>query len=217
MWTTRLFNQLFPALSPSVWKYRNSLYKAHSDRKRLTFLKDYLDEHVLPKSLLPFRLRHLSGFPFDDFAALILKKHIQKTKVCHNKYFKTLSHSKYNFNIHIPESWKNTLWDDIYPNLRYKLNILDLKLKNKLNFLIKNFAWSKVSCSDTVQNLSSITLDTTATTALSYWINFSIDRRPSSLTIARAFRQLENQLNVNNNNIDIAKGIVYKEMFPPPY
>ena len=193
----------------------NSLSKAYSTRRRLKFLKDCFAEQVLPKSLLPSRLRHLSNVPFDEFAALMLKKHIQETKASEKFHFKKLNHCRRNFIIQIPNDWKNILLDKIYFNLRRRLRSLDSKLKRKLAFLIDNSPWTKNASRDIVQNLSSQHIDSTTTTALGYGLSFAIDKKPSAVKIASAFKKLELQENVPQASIDIAKGMIYKEILTP--
>ena len=215
MFTTRYFNQIYPTLSYIPTDFENSLIKAHSTRRRWKFLKECFAEQVLPKSLLPFRLRYLSDIPFDEFAALILKKHIQVTKTNENMNFKKLSRSKQNFFSQIPDNWKSTLLDQIYSSLRRRLHTLNNKLNRKLRNLINDSPWTKNTNNDVVLNLSSVDIDSTTIIALSYGLNFSIDKKPSAIKIASAFKKLEAQSNITATNIDIAKGIIYKELLTP--
>ena len=215
MWTTRLFNQLFPLLTCVSLNLEDSLFKAYSTRRRLKFLKDFHAEHVLPKSLLPSRLRYLSGVPFDEFASLILKKHIQETKRDEKDSFKVLNSVRSKFFSQIPLFWKNILLDNIYSKLRRKLRKLDEKLNRKLSNLIINSPWTKNTNADIVQNLSSVHIDPTTLTALGYGLSFSIDRRPSAVKISKAFKDLECRSNISSSNLDIAKGMIYSEMLSP--
>ena len=116
----------------------------------------------------------------------------------------------------IPSSWKEQLMDEIYSNLRQKLRNLDKKLNRKLKNLINKSPWSTNPCNDAVKNLSSLTLDETTTTALGYGLNFHINRRPSSVAISKAFRVLESQGDISDSNLNIAKGMVYKDMLSTP-
>ena len=143
IWTARYFSVLFPTLSYIPKNLEHSLFKSHSTRRRLKFLKDCFAEQVLPKSFLPARLRHLSNTPFDEFAALILKKHIQETKIDEKTSFKKLNNSKRNFFCQIPTDWRNTLLNKIYFNVKKRLRLLDGNLTRKISKLINDSPWTK--------------------------------------------------------------------------
>ena len=142
MEATRTFFYFFPLLIPFVKSFEKSLYKAHATRLRLKFLKRCLDEQVIPKSLLPARLRNFSDHPFNDFCALSLREHIKNAKQQDFQAFKEFRKCKSEFFRNIPIDWIDRLLDRIYWRFRFKINSLQLKLDNKLQRLINNSVWT---------------------------------------------------------------------------
>ena len=224
MSATRSFCLLFPFLSHFLWDFQNTLVKSHSTRLRRKFLQSCLQEQVIPKSLLPRRLRIDGVSPFNDFCVLSLKQHIKITKRQENLLFKKLSKVKRNFEISVPGIWLPVLHRSVYSHLREKLNVLKNHLDNKLKNLIQNSAWENVPFNSCVVNLSSKSIPHDAERALSFGMSFSLINKPNSIDVASAFAKLEkNSENkrkarrdfVPNEHIDIARGIVYAAMSVP--
>lgn len=216
MRATRLFYSNFPALSNFVTNFETILVKAYLTRIRVKFLKDCLAEHVLPKSLLPHRLRRLSDIPFDDFSAIILKKHIKETKFNEFKLFKELQISRNKFFAHIPNDWHNILLDTIYSKLRRKISFINKKLNKKLSILMKESPWSKNSNEKVLINLSSTNIDNNTITALGYGMKFATTRRPTASSIANSIHVLEKKSSISSQQLDITKGIIYRCLLTQP-
>ena len=86
---------------------------------------------MIPKSLLPNRLREMNEEPFNSFCIQSLKLHIQSTKRKETQDFKKLAKARMNFFSHIPDNWCNLLCNSVYLKLRNKLSSLNIHLENK--------------------------------------------------------------------------------------
>ena len=208
----RIFYSLFPLLCPFVSTYKKTLFKAHSTRLRLKFLKRCLEEQVIPVSLLPRRLRISEDHPFNDFCVLSLKKHIELTKSDEFTAFKRFRRAKIDFNQQIPHQWKHNILNEVYSVFRVKINGLNLHLNNKLNFLINNSVCNRYCASENNYiNLSSKVLSDDVKKALNFGMSFVLDKEISPLELATAI----NKLSFNKHfegNIDIAKGLIYSKL-----
>ena len=212
---TRTFFLLFPFLSHFFFNFQKSLLKAHTTRIRRKFLQRCLEEHVIPKSLLPVRLRKDPEHPFNDFCVLSLRKHIALTKREERQRFKELRDARYCFWQSIPDAWKQPLLDVVYFRLREKINSLNVHLENKLRNLIRDSDWSKNSMENCVVNLSSKEIGSDVKCALGYGLSFAIVNQPNILDIATEFAKLEKKKCLQQNHIDICKGLLYSALnFP---
>ena len=170
--TTRSFALLFPFLIHFVNNFENKLIQAHSTRKRRQFLQRCLEEQVIPKSLLPKRLREMSDEPFNSFCVQSLKLHIKSTKRKEIQDFKKLAKARMNFFNHIPNTWCNMLCNSIYSKLRNQLSSLNIHLENKLDKLISESIWTKKASNNGVLNLSSKVLHKELVCGLGYGMSF---------------------------------------------
>ena len=219
METTRLFDYFTatnPGLSPFVTRFLQALVKAHKLKIRLNFLKECLLEQVLPKTFLPKRIVEMAERPFDDFQRLILSKQIEMAKVELQQAFKISKAKKSDFQAVIPNEWKNTLLDYCFSDLRSKCNLLKNKLNQKLTLLIENSKWTQDANPDFVINLSDRVIDQNTTSALGYGLSFvSGNDECNSVDIVKGFINLEKYGSINNDDLNICKGIVYGSMAVP--
>ena len=209
MRATFTFAVLFPLLRCVVTAFSKSLSAAHSTRIHLKFLKKCLSEQVLPKSLLPRRLRRYDYHPFNDFSTMMLKRHIAAAKQEEKEKFKELEKARISFNHSIPADWKDLLRQEIYGKLRRTTDALTRKLDRKLKTLIDSSDWTNSARNDCVVNLSSKQISENVVTALGYGLSFFISNRPSALAIASSLCKFEKHCDLPQNYVDIIKGIVY--------
>ena len=185
------------------------LVKAQCTRVRLKFLKKCLSEQVLPKSLLPARLRNFDDKPLSDFENILLKKHIESTKLSEQSAFKSLGVARTNMRSVVPLEWKQPLMDEIYNDLRKKIRSLQSHLHKKMEKLIKDSIWTKKSNPNGLLNLSSKEISADVSKAVGYGLSFAIIDQPSPQSIATSLTKLEKHCQIPKENLDIAKGIVY--------
>lgn len=216
MAATRFFQYVCatsPGLSPFVSSFSSALITAHKMKIRLKFLRRCLEEQVLPKSLLNNRLLNLSDHPFEEFHRIILEKHIVITKIEVRESFKISKSRRSAFDCAIPSEWKHQLLDHCYGKLRTVCDSLSKKLDRKLCFLIKDSEWTKNARENFVVNLSSKPLNSDAKCALGYGLSFAASQQEvNSVSVARAFCNLEKVSNVPSDEINICKGLVYGAM-----
>ncbi|XP_076056919.1 uncharacterized protein LOC143034564 [Oratosquilla oratoria] len=162
-----------PGLSPIVSTFCSSLIKSHKMKLRLKFLRDCLQEQVLPKSLGNYRLLKLCNKPFEEFHQIILQKHIDITRFEVRELFKICKSARQSFHQAIPETWKPRLLDFCYGKMRSVCKKLSHKLKKKLTNLIANSDWSKHANSNFMINLSDKPLSSDVKCALGYGLSFA--------------------------------------------
>ena len=210
---TRSFFFLFPACSRDVSRFASRLNKSYAIRQRVKFLKQCRNEQVLPKSLLPVRLRKLSYHLFDKFSCLVFDKHIELTMQSEHNSFKELRTVRQDFHRFVPPDWNTSLMDSVYSATRHKLQRLEEYLRRKLKTLIFNSDWTQNSDTPSVINLSSKHIDNTTRCALGYGLSFSEQRPPSAVEVSSAFVYLEQRSNVLPDVVNIARGAVYSAVF----
>ena len=217
--TTRLFQEFSvccPGLSPFVSSFRSSLIKSHKMKLRLKFLKDCLQEQVLPKSILNNRLLKMWDKPFEEFHRLILVKHIDITKIEVKESFKITKLRQNSFLQAIPREWISGLMDYCYDSLRRTRYAVSKHLKNKLEQLIKNSDWNKNANPNFVINLSDKPLNSDAKCALGYGLSFATSQgHVDYVGVAKGFSNLEKFGDVSPQDINICKGVVYQALSTP--
>ena len=212
------FRLRFHALMPLVYGFRSSLIAAHCRKLRLDFMNKCLQEHVLPKSMLPRRLLQFGDVPFESFHRVFLEKNIQMKRVEVREYFKKSRVSKQNLISALPTEWKQPVFDHCYRRLRYKRRMLEGKLNNKLNSLISSSKWTTDANHEFVINLSNHNLDNSSLPALGYGLNFSITPPvPNYIDIAESLCNFEKKSNITDDIINIVKGFIYGASSIPSY
>ena len=209
MRATSTFAILFPVLSVYAVTFSKSLVSAYSTRIRLKFLKRCLEEQVLPRSLLTYRMIRFDNLPFNEFSSMTLKRHIEITKRQEKKAFKELEAARRAFRQCIPVAWKDSLFTDIYDHLHVRTSQLQRKLDNKLKRLIEKSDWTKNARQDCVVNLSSKPISEDVVRALGYGLSFHVTTKPSALSIGASLINLEKSCDLPQNQLDIIRGIVY--------
>ena len=209
MRATLSFAILFPLLSAYVTTFSKCLLSAYSSRLHLKFLRKCLQEQVLPRSLLPFRLRKYDHHPFNEFSVMMLRRHIEATKLEERKKFKELSTAKSVFYRTVPASWKDVLLQEIYRDFHWKIDKLKQKLNNKLKNLVANSDWTKNARQDCVINLSSKSVSEDVVCALGFGLSFSLVSKPSTLCVASSLSKFEKSSDLSQQHIDMIRGIVY--------
>ena len=212
MRATLSFAILFPLLSVYVTTFSKCLLSAYSCRIHLKFLRKCLQEQVLPRSLLPYRLRKYDHHPFNEFSVMMLKRHIETTKLEERKKFKELSSARSVFYRTIPTIWKDSLLQEIYRDLRVKTDKVKRKLDNKLENLIANSDWTKKARQDCVVNLSSKPISDNVVCALGFGLSFSLVSKPTTLSVASSLSKFEKSTELSQQHTDIIRGIVYCAM-----
>ena len=136
-------------------------------------------------------------------------KHIESTKRNELQEFKLLRQERRNFNNVVHVDWKRSILDNVYANLRRKVNHLQQRLDRKLNMLIEDSNWTKHATANNVVNISSKVLSIEPSRALTYGMSFSINKKPSEVDIGGSILQLEKHSNIPRRQLDILRGIVY--------
>ena len=209
----QLFTASCPGLVPFFCEYSSSLVRAHKLKLRVNFLQQCLKEQVMPRSILPKRVLQMSDRPFEEFHHIILKKHIELTKIEKEQAFFTTRQKKQVFLSVIPNEWQNRLFDYCYDKLRRSCNVLQNKLKRKLMNLIMHSEWSRNANSDFVVNLSDKELDSDTKCALGYGLSFTgLKHNINNVDVAKAFCNLEKYSDLPSDDLSICKGIVYASM-----
>ena len=173
------------------------------------FLRNCIDEQVVPRSLTNRRLNSLSTVPFEEYHRLIIEKHIELAKIEENAAFRDLRGHKRTLLNCIPDVYIKIVFDYCYNKLRIVCKKIERKHINILNRLIQQSKWTTDANNDFVCNISDKPLDNTTVTALGYGINFSIKENMNWLEIGHAFCKLEKNSNIPIEQINICKGIIY--------
>ena len=208
----RRFYLVYPHLLPFVTTFLSVLIKAHDKNIHSKFLRDCMEEQVIPRSFLPRRLATMKDKPFGDLQRVVLKYHLKATRDETKECFKRLQFHRHQFQQFIPINWKQYLYDFCYNRLRLSTHQLKLKLNNKLKFLIRESDWTKHANRDFVVNLSSKNLNTDTVAALGYGINFALNNQIDPIAVANGFANLERYSNVAAQDINICKGFVYSAL-----
>ena len=211
------FCAAYPVLSYVVEEYSAALHKAHKLKLRLKFLRNCLQEQVLPRSVLPQRILEMSHTPFDPFLKDILMKQIEYMKNEVAEAFKIKHAKKSHFDATIPSEWKDQLLSLCHHDLRHRVYTqLKNSHDNKLKLLIERSDWTTHANPNFVINLSDKQLDKTTTSALGFGLSFAIsDNEINSVEIAKAFCNLEKYSDLSSENINICKGMIYSLMLKP--
>ena len=81
------FISAFPTIKRSFHAYKDMLVKCHRSKQCLHFLKDCRSNCVIPKSMLPMKLRSSTMKPFSDASLEILNETIEQIKIDTNFKF----------------------------------------------------------------------------------------------------------------------------------
>ena len=161
------------------YTFRDDHISAHKCKMQLKFLRDCLENCIIPKSLLPNRLKFTNNNPFPDAAKEVLKENIQRVKAEVETKFKKVRSSFRFFETFIKNKGCND--EDFYKLTQYVFHISAIKSKqtqfqlmNKLEDLFRNSPWVKYSNPDNVKNLSSTPLTLDQLVVLGYGLSFSL-------------------------------------------
>ena len=208
----RRFYLVYPHLLPLVTTFLSVLIKAHNKNIHSKFLRECMEEQVIPRSLLPRRLAAMKDKPFGDLQRVVLKYHLKATREETRECFKQLRFHRYQFQQFVPFNWKQYLYDFCYNKLRNSSQQLKVKLDSKLRVLIRESDWTKHANRDFVINLSSKVLNNDTVAALGYGLNFALNNQINPVAVANGFVNLEKYSNVAAQDINICKGLVYSAM-----
>ena len=204
-----LFLNLNPALANICKEYVKILTKCHLSVAVDKFLKSCYEEQVLPKSLLPKRLLHMNGKPFDQLEKLILKKAIKNHKFETKDLFKKKHIKILNLRRLVNVNDMKIINDHAYHQMRKTVTIRKRLHQRKLEKLISESKWEEPININNIVNLSDKVLNKTTTQALNYGLSFHINNQLDPLDIGKAFINLEKNSRIDSNNINICKGLVY--------
>ena len=168
------FFKYFPYLIPAYRRYERLSVKVSCAKEQISFLKQCLEEKVLPCSLVWVK-KVDEHSPFPPEATKQLKKLINDVKEDLNGLlFKVREERRY------LRSYVNDdgIWKSLQSNLNKNVNYQSLKkkkhLESKLKCLIVKSPWEKFSNVENVVNLSSFELTKYQTQMLGYGLNFSL-------------------------------------------
>ena len=211
--TTYLLNTFLtanPSLQDLYNDFQFSLISAHRAKERLCFLKTCLQEHVIPKSLLPKRLENMDNQPFGEYEHLTLDKCIKKTKEeVFDKFKVSNNHKECLMNVLTKEN-QHIVFSHCYRMLTTEMNKKKRKHEEKVKGLIENSCWNKNVNPDCVVNLSSKVLDHDTLCALGYGLTFAYGNKINPIQVGKSLFHLKK---VSQENSDLVRGIIYGSMF----
>lgn len=214
----RVFCNQYPPLAPIVTNFNYHIIKAHDKKIHWKFLRDCKAEHVIPASFLPNRLDHLKDKPFSELQRVVLDYHIEETRREKQEFFKRAKFHRNVFYNNIPQQWYDSMLSFVYRNLRNHCRNLTTKLKNKLKTLINNSEWTTAANSECVINLSSYNLEDNMKHGLGFGLSFAASNFKINPTeITKGFCNLQKYGTVDDNNVNICKGMVYKSLTTADY
>jgi len=179
----------------------------------LAFLRDCMEEQVVPISLLPRRLSEMRDSPFGELQRVLLKYHIESTYRNKQEYFKVLSYRKREFYNVIPGGWQRGLLAYVYRCLTIHCNALRDRLAAKLKLLISRSDWTTAAREQCVINLSSLVLSENEKSSLGFGSSFSCGASVvNPLEVSKGFCRLEKFNNFDVASINACKGFVYGAM-----
>ena len=209
-----LFLNLNPLMAPVCRDFIKSLIKCHKSVATGIFLKECMDEMVLPKTFLPRRLRSFDGKPFSELDRTVLKKVIENNRFETKDLFKIKSKNLETLNRNVHGNDRKIILDYAYYLMRKEVDKLKNYHLHKLHSLISASDWSITCDVSNVVNLSSIEIDETTMKALNFGLSFFINNKTNPIHIDVAFAKLERySRNLTEKDINISKGLVYSCLF----
>lgn len=206
------FCDLHPHLRHLYHNFKKNLLKAHRLKNQLKFLKECRNEKIVPKSLLPKKLRNFNNQPFSKIDEEVLTATIKKTSVEVKSAFRNCDKATVMLRNSVTVEWWCTLSDYVYSLLR-RQNFFDKRnLSAKLESLFQNSLWSKESNPELYENLSSYQLNKTEKQVLGFGMKFAIAKHQvDPIRVAESFKKLEKHKSegLSLEYIDIARGCVY--------
>ena len=212
MEVTRLFYSFLivnPTISYTCKEYVKLLTKCHISSALDKFLSECLKEQVLPSSFLPRRLLHLDGKPFDKLENVVLSKTIKTNKLETKKLFKMKFKKMSELRSIVTSEDFNMINDYAYYKMRITVRRRTNYHQQKLNRLISRSKWQENIELDNVTNLSNENLDDNTVKALKYGLSFHIKETLNPIKIGKSLICFEKSSNLDPNEINICKGLVY--------
>ena len=214
-WQCRLFIQFFLSSFPDLVNFFRKLEKASIKtqliKARIEFLRNCLQEKVLPRSL-KWMEKLNDELPFCDVRKKQLILLIAKLKEeCNCSFFKLRIARRNLFGqVHDFETRKriNSSIDDI---VKYHKNRKRTALSEQLNQLISKSPWSKLANTGNIINLSSVKLTNNQLQLLGYGLNFSLPHQKRHL-LDFAATMNENCNSIKNSFISMNMDSIYRNL-----
>ena len=179
----------------TIRKYEEQLQKLESLRNRITFLRDCLDNKILPKSFKS--VENASGKPFEKLQKLLIENAIslgkQEKEVVYSQCrqaFREVSFLGYDHSV-------NNALETIRRSVNLTSEKQKVNLQKKLEDIFSNSHWIKFSQINNVTNMSSRLLSRDEIYALGYGLNFCLGNNDK---LSIDFNSQLNDLNVNGHN-----------------
>ena len=207
----------------SFYTFRDAHISAHKSKLQLKFLRDCLENCIIPKSLLPNRLMFTNNNPFPEAAKEILLEYIERVNLEVDANFRKVRHSFKIFESSFNRSGCSD--DDFYKLTQYVFYINSIKSKqtqirlmNKFEGLFQNSPWFKYSNPDNVKNLSSTLLTLDQLVVLGYGLSFSLPpSKDDVLEFLTSYSKFE-YFNTNSNeflpqDFSTLKGFILNSLY----
>ena len=184
-------------------KFEDKQQKAHEKKARITFLKECIEEQVLPTSI-PASVNS-SEHPFPPAHQHAIEERITILKLEINPAFQEVYSAEKAYKEHIPPRWHHDLHDIAVRALDKHMSEYRLQLQNKLKWLIGKSAWTTGSQTDIVINLSSADITMDQKRALGYGLSFN-QKAPTPTMVSA----MTNMLRATRNSLDdgLLKGVL---------
>ena len=161
---TSEFLQRNPCIRHCYRTYRDNLVSAHKRKCQLKFLKNCLNNCVIPKSMLPRNLHFYNNEPFSATAKQILIDTIDRLNEEINGCFKhvriSLNKLESTMLIHNLNHYDAfaKLINHCFNVNRDVIRRTEIELNQKFDVIFRNSPWVKYSNSNNVVNMSSVPL-----------------------------------------------------------
>ena len=179
----------------TIRRYEKDLQKLESLKNRITFLKDCLDNKIIPKSFKS--IENASGMPFEKWQKLLIENVIsvrkQEKEVVYSQCrqsFREVSFLGFDHSV-------NFALADIRRKVNFSSTLQQVNHEKKLENIFSNSQWIKYSQINNVRNLSSRLLSRDEIYALGFGLNFCLG---SNDKLAIHFNSQINDLNINGHN-----------------
>ena len=221
MISTELFGRftlLFPHLLTIVYGYKNALLKAHDKKIHCQFLQQCYEEHVCPVSLLPRRLANMKDKPFGELQRVVLRHHIARTREEREQAFQRSFKLRRTLEQRIPAAWKKPVYEFCKQRLANLKTCVRTRLGVKLDRLIENSDWTRHRNEKCFINFSNTVLDENTKSALGYGMKFSCNNLGiNPVSIAKGFVNLQQNGDIDDEKLNICKGLAYGALSQPNY
>ena len=189
----------FPDLVPAFRAFEDSVIATARRKNQLRFLRDCLEEQVLPSSIGNLLKHSDGGSPFPDYARSLLLERIRAGKRdVELSYYRSRVRSDL-LKERLPGHVFQLLADVAHDSSRFLSTTHARSLSQKLSNLTSRSPWSRFSLTDAVTNLSSLSLTPHQLQLLGFGLSFAL--RPLPLTSIDIISSFDRFISAHRNSL----------------